>query len=137
MNKTYFSIVKVGDQFFYKGNSYVRIDERAYTATIFSGAEIDVVWNVVNLLTRKPYRFDDSKEVTILKRIEDYYDKKSNIYDYPEEPREIDVKATPEVEEAFDQFFCKYSKDTSRYFHSERGSFPMELLTMAILRRLE
>lgn len=136
MNKTYFSSVKVGDQFYRKGNFYVRIDEQAYTATIFSGADIDVVWNAVNLVTKQHYRFDDSEEVAILKRIEDY-DKKSNIYDYPEEPREIDVKATPEVEEAFDQFFRRYSEDTRRYLHSEGGSFPMEILTMAILRRLE
>lgn len=131
-----FGSIKAGDQFFHNGNSYVKIEEQSYEATLFSGDKVDVIWNAVNLSTKQPHNFDDFEEITIFKCIEDFCDNKST-YTYPEEPREIDINAEPEVEEAFDNFIHRYTEVITEHFSSKLGCSSTELLTMAILRRLE
>ena len=136
MGMTIFGSIKAGDQFLYDGVSYVKIEEQFYTVTLLSGAKRNIFLNAVNLTTRQSCRFYDSEEIAIFGRIEDFCVTKSK-YTYPEEPREIDVIAEPEVKEAFDQFINRYTKEiTRRHLDGKLGCSPTELLTMAILRRL-
>ena len=133
-----FGSIQAGDQFFDDGDSYVKIKEQSYyTATLFSGAKINISLNAVNLTTRQPRKFYDSDKIDVFKRIEDFCDNKSK-YTYPEEPREVDIIAEPEVKEAFDQFINRYAEEiTRKHLDGKLGCSSTELLTMAILRRLE
>ena len=132
-----FGSIKAGDQFFDDGDSYVKIEEQSYTATSSSGAKMNVSLNAVNLTTGQPRKFYDYDKIAVFKCIEDFCDNKSK-YTYPEEPREVDIIAEPEVKEAFDEFINRYKEEiTRKHFDGKLGCSSTELLTMAILRRLE